>query len=91
MEHGGGAWCPANPIGPGSYEWISVKLRNLHVLTGIELQGRFGNGQGVEFAEAFKIHYKRGNSTGWREYKNNKQKSVGFILYIGWVFYSKNS
>lgn len=44
-EHKGGAWCPKTPISKGVYEYLEVDLGELSVITRVETQGRFGNGQ----------------------------------------------
>jgi len=41
----GGAWCPRRPIADGVYEYLEVDLQRLVVITLVETQGRFGNGQ----------------------------------------------
>ena len=40
----GGAWCPQPIIEHGLYEWLQVDLHNLTVITHVETQGRYGNG-----------------------------------------------
>ena len=44
-ERNGGAWCPKQQISKNVYEWIEVDLQELKVVTQVETQGRFGNGQ----------------------------------------------
>ena len=44
-EKNGGAWCPKAQITRDVYEWIQVDLGELKVITQVETQGRFGNGQ----------------------------------------------
>ena len=45
-EHvAGGAWCPAEPINKNSTEYLEVDLGRLMVITLVETQGRFDNGQ----------------------------------------------
>jgi len=45
-EHvAGGAWCPAQPVGKDSTEYLEVDLGRLMVVTLVETQGRFDNGQ----------------------------------------------
>jgi len=44
-EKNGGAWCPKSQISRDVYEWIQVDLGELKVVTQVETQGRFGNGQ----------------------------------------------
>ena len=41
----GGAWCPSDLVDASSYEWIQIDLRNLTVVTHVETQGRYGNGE----------------------------------------------
>jgi hypothetical protein len=59
VDKNGGAWCPRNMIGRDASEWIEIDLRALHVITAAETMGRFGNGQGAEYAEAYVIEYYR--------------------------------
>ena len=44
-ERNGGAWCPKQQISSDVYEWLEVDLGQLTVVTQVETQGRFGNGQ----------------------------------------------
>ncbi len=44
-EHLGGAWCPDGPITENSYEYLQINFSDLKVITLVETQGRFGNGQ----------------------------------------------
>jgi len=44
-EKNGGAWCPKSQISSDVYEWIQVDVGELKVITQVETQGRFGNGQ----------------------------------------------
>ena len=44
-ERHGGAWCPKQQISRDVYEWLEVDLGQLKVVTQVETQGRFGNGQ----------------------------------------------
>lgn len=41
----GGAWCPKQQIQRDVYEFLQVDLGRIHVVSLIETQGRFGNGQ----------------------------------------------
>ena len=76
----GGAWCPAKPIGPKSYEFLQIDLGQLFFISSIETQGRFDNGQGNEYAEYYRIQYQReNNQSNWLNYYNKKSnKSVSF-------------
>ena len=45
-EHvAGGAWCPLRPVSKDSTEYLEVDLGRLMVVTLVETQGRFDNGQ----------------------------------------------
>ncbi|KAJ8300155.1 hypothetical protein KUTeg_021674 [Tegillarca granosa] len=44
-EKNGGAWCPKPPITKDAYEYLQIDLGELTVITMVEVQGRFGNGQ----------------------------------------------
>lgn len=44
-EKHGGAWCPRPQVGKDVYEWLEIDLGELKVITLVETQGRFGNGQ----------------------------------------------
>jgi discoidin domain receptor family protein 2 len=46
-------------IGRDASEWIEIDLRGPFLITATETMGRFGNGQGAEFAEAYVIEYYR--------------------------------
>ena len=41
----GGAWCPESMIDVGSYEWLQIDFPEFQVITMVETQGRFGNGE----------------------------------------------
>ena len=70
----GGAWCPEKPIWINSYEYLQIELSKLFLINAIETQGRFGNGQGREFAEFYQIQYQRENQSSeqWFTYSNRK-------------------
>ena len=40
-------------IGKDGSEWIEIDLQTVHTITATESMGRFGNGQGAEFAENY--------------------------------------
>ena len=44
-EGEGGAWCPKDQILKGGNEFLQIDLGSLKVITLVETQGRFGNGQ----------------------------------------------
>jgi discoidin domain receptor family member 2 len=76
VEKGGGAWCPRPAIEHNVREWLEINLHTPHLVTGSETQGRFGNGQGQEFAEAFTVEYYRHALGRWVTYKNAKGNQV---------------
>lgn len=78
MEKGGGAWCPRPAIQHNVREWLEVALpgHGPFLITASETQGRFGNGQGQEFAEAFIIEYWRPRLGRWVTYKNANSHQV---------------
>jgi len=69
-EKEGGAWCPKEPVTREPTEWLEVNLHVVRVITSVETQGRFGNGQGQEFTEAFLIDYWRPKLGKWVRYRN---------------------
>ncbi|CAJ0574964.1 unnamed protein product, partial [Mesorhabditis spiculigera] len=68
-EKASGAWCPKSQIHGTNYEFIQINLNQTHVLTGVETQGRYGNGTGKEFATNFMIDYLR-EGAQWIRYRN---------------------
>lgn len=77
-ENNGGAWCPKGQISTESYEWLQVDLDGYHLIRGIAVQGRFGNGQGREYAEEFLIEYWRPGINKWVRYTNRSGIYVSF-------------
>ncbi|XP_065290553.1 discoidin domain-containing receptor 2 isoform X1 [Dermacentor albipictus] len=75
-ELNGGAWCPAPQISPQTHEYLEVNLRSVHVLTSLATQGRFGNGQGREFAEEFMVEYWRPGLHKWLRYRNRTHHEI---------------
>lgn len=75
-EDGGGAWCPRQQIKKDVYEYLEIDLLVLHGMTGVETQGRFGNGQGQEFAENFLLEYQREPDSEWITYRNRKGEKL---------------
>ncbi|KAI5700800.1 hypothetical protein M8J75_002990 [Diaphorina citri] len=75
-DYNGGAWCPKNQITTEPREWIEINLHFVHVITATGVQGRFGNGQGAEFTEAYLIDYWRPKLGKWVRYKDAKGNEV---------------
>ncbi|XP_034942255.1 epithelial discoidin domain-containing receptor 1-like isoform X2 [Chelonus insularis] len=70
QEKNGGAWCPKAQISNDIREYLEIDLTKDHLITWTETQGRFGNGQGQEYAEAFFLEYWRDSK--WHQYKTLK-------------------
>ncbi|XP_014476729.1 PREDICTED: discoidin domain-containing receptor 2-like isoform X1 [Dinoponera quadriceps] len=74
QEKNGGAWCPKAQISSAIREYLEIDLTRDHLITWTETQGRFGNGQGQEYAEAFFLEYWRHEK--WHQYKDLKGNKV---------------
>ncbi|KAI5701081.1 hypothetical protein M8J75_005906 [Diaphorina citri] len=73
-EKNGGAWCPKAQISSEVREYLEIDLSRNHLITLTETQGRFGNGQGQEYAEGFLIEYWRDTLNQWVVYNENGTK-----------------
>ncbi|CAE1141701.1 DDR2 [Acanthosepion pharaonis] len=69
-EKNGGAWCPKNVITKDTYEYLQINLGELYVITDVETQGRFGNGKGQEYTEAYVLEYQREDNGQWLRFRN---------------------
>ncbi|XP_076386248.1 discoidin domain-containing receptor 2 isoform X1 [Megachile rotundata] len=76
VENLGGAWCPKNQITQEAREWLEIDLHTVHLITATATQGRFGNGLGVEYAEAYLLEYWRPRLGKWVRYRDIKGKEV---------------
>ncbi|KAK9499621.1 hypothetical protein O3M35_002634 [Rhynocoris fuscipes] len=76
QELNGGAWCPKAQISSEVREYLEVDLSRNHLVTKTETQGRFGNGQGQEYAESFLVEYWRDSLNQWVVYKNARGQKV---------------
>ncbi|EFX65895.1 hypothetical protein DAPPUDRAFT_303380 [Daphnia pulex] len=76
VERNGGAWCPRQQATHQPRDWLEIDLKMDHVITAVETQGRFGNGQGQEFAEHFLLEYWRESLAKWVRYKDIKGEEV---------------
>lgn len=70
IDKNGGAWCPKNMIGKDATEWIEIDLHEVKIVTATETMGRFGNGQGAEFAESYVLEYFRPRLAKWVRYRD---------------------
>jgi hypothetical protein len=66
-------------------EYLEINLKELHVITGCRTQGRFGNGQGQEYAEEYMIEYWRPNFTKWIRWKNHSGKEVRLLCPFSFI------
>ncbi|XP_069672513.1 discoidin domain-containing receptor 2-like isoform X2 [Periplaneta americana] len=76
QEKNGGAWCPKAQISSEVREYLEVDLVRPHLITWTETQGRFGNGQGQEYAEQFLVEYWRDALQQWTVYKDSRGQKV---------------
>ncbi|XP_046587172.1 discoidin domain-containing receptor 2 isoform X1 [Neodiprion lecontei] len=76
QESLGGAWCPKQQITTDSKEWLEIDLHTVHMITATSTQGRFGNGQGVEFAENYVLDYWRPRLGKWVRYRSAQGDEV---------------
>ncbi|CAH2217414.1 jg22536, partial [Pararge aegeria aegeria] len=76
QEIKGGAWCPKSQITTESAEWLEINLHTVHVISATGTQGRFGNGQGVEYAEAYVLEYWRPKLGKWIRYRGADGQEV---------------
>ncbi|KAF2897530.1 hypothetical protein ILUMI_08645 [Ignelater luminosus] len=82
-DKNGGAWCPRQMVSRDAKEYLEINLEELHVITGVRTQGRFGNGQGQEYAEEYMIEYWRPGFTAWVRWKNREGKECEGPYLVG--------
>ncbi|XP_051161708.1 discoidin domain-containing receptor tyrosine kinase B-like [Leptopilina boulardi] len=75
-ESHGGAWCPKDQITTEPREWLEIDLHTVHMITATGTQGRFGNGLGLEFTEAYLLEYWRPRLGKWVRYRDVKGQEV---------------
>lgn len=76
VDSAGGAWCPRGLVDAEATEFIEVDLKTPHLITAIQTQGRFGNGHGQEFAQAFVLDYVRPGLANYTRYLSQEGRSV---------------
>ena len=79
VEKNGGAWCPRGQATQQARDYLEVELRSEHVVTAVETQGRFGNGQGQEYTEHFLLEYWRDSLGKWVRYKHHNGNEVSHV------------
>lgn len=83
VEKAGGGWCPKQQVEQGIREYLQVDLGEVHVITGVQTQGRYDRGRGQEYTEEYTVEYWRFGLNEWKEYKrwDNKQV-INTIFYL---------
>uniref|UniRef100_A0A0P4WCZ3 Protein kinase domain-containing protein n=3 Tax=Scylla TaxID=6760 RepID=A0A0P4WCZ3_SCYOL len=76
VEVGGGAWCPREMVYREGTEYLEVNLGAPHLVTKVEVQGRFGNGQGREFARQYKLQLWRPGLSHWVTYTDSRGQQL---------------
>ena len=74
LDLNGGAWCPKKVIEPGVREWIEIDLHRPYRISRTATQGRYGGGQGQEYAEEFLLEYWRPSLKEWKTYRYDSIK-----------------
>lgn len=76
VERAGGGWCPKQQVEQGVREYLEVDLGDVHLVTGVQTQGRYDHGRGQEYTEEYTVEYWRPGLPEWREYKRWDGKQV---------------
>ena len=61
-------------------EYLEIDLGSMHVISKTLTQGRFGNGRGQEYAEAYKIQYWRPGMVNFIDYRDSLGRMVSQIF-----------
>ncbi|XP_037957369.1 discoidin domain-containing receptor 2 [Teleopsis dalmanni] len=76
VDNNGGAWCPKHMVSRGLNEYLQIDLLQIHVITAIRTQGRFGKGQGQEYTETYVLEYWRPGFDKWIRWKSIQGKEI---------------
>ncbi|BFF93401.1 discoidin domain-containing receptor 2 [Drosophila madeirensis] len=76
VDNNGGAWCPKHMVSRGLQEYLQIDLLQVHLVSAIRTQGRFGKGQGQEYTEAYVVEYWRPGFEKWIRWKSIQGKEV---------------
>lgn len=60
---------------------MEIDLHTVHLITATATQGRFGNGQGVEYSEAYLLEYWRPRLGKWVRYRDIKGQEVSLCYH----------
>lgn len=63
-------------VSRGLKEYLQIDLLQVHVVTALRTQGRFGKGQGQEYTEAYVVEYWRPGFEKWLRWKTIQGKEV---------------
>lgn len=63
-------------VSRGLTEYLQIDLLQMHAITALRTQGRFGKGQGREYSEAYVVQYWRPGFVKWERWKNTQGKEV---------------
>jgi len=74
----GGAWCPKERVSRDAHEYLQIDLERLKVITLVETQGRFGNGQVHMLISQF---YLRCTFTSYDTHNNNNNIHICIAPY----------
>lgn len=90
MEKAGGGWCPKQQVERGVREFLQVDLGDVHVVTGVQTQGRYDRGRGQEYAEEYTVEYWRPGLDEWKEYKRWDGKQVDTVHKKDLIDFTQN-
>lgn len=76
VERAGGGWCPKQQVERGIREFLQIDLGSVHMVTGVQTQGRYDRGRGQEYTEEYTLEYWRPDLQEWKEYKRWDGKQV---------------
>ena len=65
-------------------EYLEIDLGSMHVISKTLTQGRFGNGRGQEYAEAYKIQYWRPGMVNFIDYRDSLGRMVSYVCIRGY-------
>ncbi|XP_033150758.1 discoidin domain-containing receptor 2 [Drosophila busckii] len=76
VDNNGGAWCPKHMVSRALKEYLQIDLLQVHLVSAIRTQGRFGKGQGQEYTEAYVLEYWRPGFEKWLRWKSIQGKEI---------------
>lgn len=86
VERAGGAWCPKQQVERGVREYLQIDFGTVHMITGVQTQGRYDHGRGQEYAEEYTIEYWRPGMEQWKQYNRWDGKQVSIYLFFKILF-----